>query len=86
MVRTNISILTGRTANDRNKRKTPTEDTMRDYITVNTTVKKIANGFFLPITKREVEILNVHPGDDLIVEVKVAQRFGTEVSDELNDE
>lgn len=51
---------------------------MRDYITINTTVKKIGTGFFLPITKKEIEILNVQPGDDLIVEVKVAQRFEKE--------
>lgn len=50
-------------------------DMLRDYITVNTTVKKIANGYFLPITKKEVEIIGVKPGDDLIVEIKVASRL-----------
>lgn len=50
-------------------------DMLRDYITVNTTVKKIANGYFLPITKKEVEIIGVRPGDDLIVEIKVASRL-----------
>lgn len=58
---------------------------MRDYITINTTVKAIGTGFFIPITKKEVNLLGIHPGDDLIVEVKVAQRM-TGGDDGLNDE
>lgn len=58
---------------------------LRDYITINTTVKAIGTGFFIPITKKEVNLLGIRPGDDLIVEVKVAQRM-TGDDDGLNDE
>ena len=58
---------------------------MRDYITINTTVKAIGTGFFLPIAKKECDLIDVRPGDDLIVEIKVAGRL-REGKDVKNDE
>lgn len=47
---------------------------MRDQIIINSTIKKRGNGFFLPITKKEVDILEIHEGDDLEIIVTVKER------------
>lgn len=49
---------------------------MRDDMTVNSTVKKKGNGYFIPITKRDKEILGIEEGDDLEVKIIVRQRYG----------
>lgn len=50
--------------------------TMRDSITINTTIKRIGNSYCLPITKAEKNILGIDPDEnpDLIVQIEVAQR------------
>jgi len=49
---------------------------MRDDMTINSTVKKKGNGYFIPITKRDTEILGIEEGDDLEVKIIVRQRYG----------
>jgi len=48
---------------------------MRDDITINSTVKKKGNGWFIPMTKRDKEILGIEEGDDLEVKIIVRGRL-----------
>jgi len=47
---------------------------MRDSVTINTQIKKIGNGWFLPVRKYDKELVDIGPGDDLEVTIVVRRR------------
>jgi hypothetical protein len=47
---------------------------MRDEIVINSTVKKIGNGWFIPIRTRDKDLLGIGPEDDLEVRITVRGR------------
>ena len=51
---------------------------MRDQLTTNTTIKVRGNGWCLPITKLEKDILGIEDGDDLEITIKVMERKSRE--------
>ena len=52
------------------------DEGMRDEITFNSTVKKIGNGWFIPIRTADKDRLGVDKGDDVEVHIIVMERKG----------
>jgi hypothetical protein len=51
---------------------------MRDDIVINSTVKKKGNGWFIPITRVEKDLIGIEDGDDLEVRIIVRERRARE--------
>ncbi len=45
----------------------------RKQVTFATEIKVIGNGFFIPITKKDVERMGLNPGDDVDVTVTIPE-------------
>ena len=48
---------------------------LRDDIIINSPVKRIGTGWFIPITTKEKEIIGINTGDDLEIQIVVRERI-----------